>query len=141
VTIRIGTRASALARWQTDHVLGLWRLHDPALAVEIVHFTTVGDDLVEAPLERMDGTGFFSSTLERALLAGEIDVAVHSYKDLPVASTPGLAIACVPTRGAIEDVLCARGGLTLRELPAGARVGTSSLRRIAQLRAIRDDLR
>ena len=141
MTIRIGTRASALARWQTDHVLGLWRLHDPALAVEIVHFTTVGDDLVEAPLERMDGTGFFSSTLERALLAGEIDVAVHSYKDLPVASTPGLAIACVPTRGAIEDVLCARGGLTLRELPAGARVGTSSLRRIAQLRAIRDDLR
>ena len=140
MTVRIGTRASALARWQTDHVIGLWRAHEPELAVEIVPFTTVGDDLVEAPLERMDGTGFFSSTLERALLSGEIDVAVHSYKDLPVAMTPGLSIACVPTRGAFEDVLCARAGLTLRTLPAGARVGTSSLRRMAQLRALRADL-
>jgi hydroxymethylbilane synthase len=138
--VRIGTRASALARWQTDHVLGLWRAHEPGLAVEIVPFTTVGDDLVEAPLERMDGTGFFSSTLERALIAGEIDVAVHSYKDLPVAMTPGLAIACVPARGPIEDVLCASGGLTLRTLRSGARVGTSSLRRVAQLRALRPDL-
>jgi len=139
-TVRIGTRASALARWQTDHVLGLMRGHDPALAAEIVPFTTVGDDLVDAPLETMDGTGFFSSTLERALLAGEIDVAVHSYKDLPVAVTPGVTIACVPVRGPIEDVLCARDGLTLAQLPAGARVGTSSLRRGAQLRALRADL-
>jgi hydroxymethylbilane synthase len=140
VTVRIGTRASALARWQTEYVIGLWRAHEPALEVELVPFTTVGDELADAPLERMDGTGFFSSTLERGLLAGEIDVAVHSLKDLPVATTPGLVIACVPRRGAVEDVLCARGGLALRELPAGARVGTSSLRRTAQLRALRPDL-
>jgi len=139
-TVRFGTRASALARWQTDHVLGLWRACEPSLAAEIVPFTTVGDDLAEAPLEQMDGTGFFSSTLERALLAGEIDVAVHSFKDLPVAETPGVDIACVPVRGPIEDVLCARDRLDLRGLPPGARVGTSSLRRIAQLRALRPDL-
>src|SRR5262252_11029739 len=125
-TVRIGTRASALARWQTDHVLGLWGASEPGLAAEIVPFTTVGDDLVEAPLEQMEGTGFFSSTLERALLAGEIDVAVHSFKDLPVASTPGVEIACVPERGPVEDTLCSRDGEKLQSLPAGARVGTSS---------------
>jgi hydroxymethylbilane synthase len=140
VTVRIGTRASALAQWQTELVLGLWRAYEPALEVEVVPFTTVGDELADAPLERMDGAGFFSSTLERALLAGDIDVAVHSMKDLPVAMTPGLTIACVPRRGAVEDVLCARDGLRLRGLPAGARVGTSSLRRTAQLRALRPDL-
>ena len=140
MTVRIGTRASALAQWQTEHVLGLWRAHEPALVVEIVPFTTVGDDLADAPLERMDGTGFFTSTIDRALLAGEIDVAVHSLKDLPVAMTPGLVIACVPRRGAVEDVLCARDGLQLRDLPAGSCVGTSSLRRTAQLRALRPDL-
>ena len=139
-TVRVGTRASALARWQTEHVLELWRAHEPALAVELVPLSTLGDDMAEAPLERMDGTGFFSSSLERALLSGEIDVAVHSWKDLPVAATPGLTIAGVPVRGPVEDVLCARGGLRLRELPAGARVGTSSLRRMAQLRALRPDL-
>jgi hydroxymethylbilane synthase len=140
VTIRIGTRASALARWQTEHVLGLMRAHDPALRAEVVPFTTVGDDLVDAPLERMDGTGFFSSTLERALLAGDIDVAVHSFKDLPVAVTPGVVVACVPRRGPVEDVLCARFGQTLSDLAPGARVGTSSLRRMAQLRALRPDV-
>jgi hydroxymethylbilane synthase len=88
----------------------------------------------------MDGTGFFTSTLERALLAGEIDVAVHSLKDLQVATTPGVAIAAVPRRGPVEDALCARDHLRLHELPAGARVGTSSLRRTAQLRALRGDL-
>jgi len=140
VTVRVGTRASALARWQTEHVLALWRAAEPALAIEVVPIATVGDELAEAPLERMEGTGFFSSTLERALLEAEIDVAVHSYKDLPVSVTPGLTIACVPRRGPVEDALCARDRLRLRELPAGARVGTSSLRRIAQLRALRPDL-
>src|SRR5262245_43369516 len=138
--LRIGTRSSALARWQTEHVLGLWRAHDPALDAEVVPFSSVGDDLPEAALEFMDGTGFFSSTLERALLAGEIDVAVHSFKDLPVAVTPGVTIACVPLRGPVEDVLCARDGATLGALSAGARLGTSSLRRTAQLRALRPDI-
>src|ERR1043166_6888023 len=93
--VRIGTRASALARWQSETVAA----------------PTPGDDLAEAPLERMEGTGFFTSTLEHALLDGRIDVAVHSYKDLPVLSTPGLAIAAVPARGPVEDTLCAREGL------------------------------
>ena len=140
MTIRVGTRTSALAGWQTEYVLALWRAAEPALSVEIVPFTSVGDELAEAPLERMEGTGFFSSTLERALLEGAIDVAVHSYKDLPVESTPGLVVACVPCRGPVEDALCARDGLRLGELPSGARVGTSSLRRTAQLRSLRPDL-
>ncbi|TMQ73205.1 MAG: hydroxymethylbilane synthase [Candidatus Eisenbacteria bacterium] len=139
-TVRIGTRASALARWQTDHVIALWREREPGLAVTIVDLTTQGDDLPEAPLEVMEGTGFFTSTLERALLEGRIDVAVHSMKDLPTAVTPGLAVAAIPTRGPVEDALCARDGLKLARLPAGARVGTSSVRRTAQLRALRADL-
>src|SRR5262249_2871051 len=106
VTVRIGTRASALALWQTEHVLGLWRAHERWLGAAVVPFSSGGDDFADAPLEVMDGPGFFSSTLERALLAGEIDVAVHSYKDLPVAVTPGVGIACVPARGPVEDVLC-----------------------------------
>lgn len=139
-TVRIGTRASALARWQTEHVIALWSEREPALKVEIVALTTAGDQLPEAPLEDMEGIGFFTSTLEQALLEGRIDMAVHSYKDLPVASTPGLAVAAVPGRGPVEDVLCARTGAGLSALPPRARVGTSSLRRTAQLRAIRPDL-
>jgi hydroxymethylbilane synthase len=137
---RIGTRASALARWQTDKISDLWRRSDPHVTVEIVELTSPGDDAPEAPLERMEGTGFFTSTIERALLAGEIDLAVHSYKDLPVVSTAGLVVAAVPARGAVEDALVARPGLTLATLPCGARVGTSSIRRTAQLRALRSDL-
>jgi hydroxymethylbilane synthase len=140
VTLRIGTRASALARWQAEQVLALWRVYEPGLEAEILPLSTVGDELADAPLERMEGTGFFSSTLERALLEGEIDVAVHSLKDLPVAGTPGVRVAAVPRRGPVEDALCARDGLRLHELPAGARVGTCSLRRTAQLRALRADL-
>jgi hydroxymethylbilane synthase len=138
--VRIGTRASALARWQTDHVVALWREREPTLVVEIVDLSTAGDILADAPLERMEGTGFFTSTLERALLERRIDVAVHSFKDLPVAPTPGVVVAAVPARGAVEDVLCARAGMTLSGLPARARVGTSSVRRTAQLRALRADL-
>jgi hydroxymethylbilane synthase len=140
VTLRVGTRTSALASWQTECVLALWRAAEPSLSLEIVPFTSVGDEHPEAPLERMEGTGFFSSTLERAVLEGVIDIAVHSYKDLPVAETLGLTVACIPSRGPVEDALCARDGLRLRDLPPGARVGTSSLRRIAQLRALRSDL-
>src|SRR5262249_25045754 len=102
--------------------------------------TTDGDDQPDAPLERMEGTGFFSSTLERALLEERIDLAVHSYKDLPVASTAGLTVVAVPARGPVEDVLCARDGMTLAMLPERARVGTSSGRRSAQLRALRAGL-
>jgi hydroxymethylbilane synthase len=140
VVIRIGTRASELARWQAHEVARLVRAHDPTLDVRLVELTTPGDQLADLPLERMEGTGFFTSTLERALLDREIEVAVHSYKDLPVVLTPGLVVAAVPARGPVEDALCAAGGSRLADLPRGARVGTSSLRRIAQVRALRPDL-
>jgi hydroxymethylbilane synthase len=138
--IRIGTRASALALWQARHVAERLSAASPGLVIELVPLTSRGDELADAPLERMEGTGFFTSTLEQALLAGEIDLAVHSMKDLPTAGTSGLVIAAAPERGPVEDALCARAGLTLERLPEGARIGSSSPRRTAQLRARRADL-
>src|SRR5437667_1172242 len=108
--VRIGTRASALARRQTDEVVRLWRERDPALLVEVLELSSVGDEHPDLPLERMEGIGFFTSTLERALLDGRIDVAVHSYKDLPVQETPGLAIVAVPPRAPLEALPCPRAG-------------------------------
>jgi hydroxymethylbilane synthase len=121
-------------------VLRLWRALEPGLEVEIQEIATVGDDHPDEPLERSEGLGVFTSALERALLEGAIDVAVHSYKDLPVAVTRGVTVAAVPRRGPAEDALCAAGGRRLADLPSGARVGTSSLRRRAQLARLRDDL-
>ena len=138
--IRVGTRASALARWQTDEILRLWRLRSPRLEFQVITLSTVGDDQFEAPLEYMEGTGFFTSTIERALLEHHIDVAVHSYKDLPVSTTGRLVVAAVPARGPVEDVLCSLDRSDLAALPPGARIGTSSLRRTAQLRTLRPDL-
>jgi len=129
-TLRVGTRGSALARTQTEHVVA--QLAAPA---EIVHIVTEGDRS-PAALEQIGGTGVFVSALRSALLANEIDVAVHSYKDLPTAAAPGIVIAAVPPREDPRDALVARDGLTLGELPHGSRVGTGSPRRAAQLRAL-----
>lgn len=129
-TLRIGTRASALARIQTNLVADAL-----GVAVDIVPVVTTGDRS-PAPLDQLGGTGVFVSALREALLAGEVDVAVHSYKDLPIGSADGVAIAAVPSRDDPRDVLVARDGLTLGELPSGARVGTGSPRRAAQLRAL-----
>jgi hydroxymethylbilane synthase len=129
-TLRIGTRASALARTQTGTVAD--RLDVP---VEIVHVVTEGDRS-SAALTQIGGTGVFVSALRAALLAGEIDVAVHSFKDLPTAAADGVVVAAVPTREDPRDALVARDGLTLGELPVGARIGTGSPRRAAQLRAL-----
>ena len=129
-TLRIGTRASALARIQTNLVADAL-----GVAVDIVPVVTTGDRS-PAPLAQIGGTGVFVSALREALLAGEVDVAVHSYKDLPIGSADGVAIAAVPSRDDPRDVLVARDGLTLGELPSGARVGTGSPRRAAQLRAL-----
>ena len=139
--LRIGTRASALARRQTESVVWSLRALRPSLAIEVIELTTPGDDQSEAPLERMEGIGWFTSTLERALMEDRIDLAVHSYKDLPVASVPELVVFATPERGPVEDVLCSRHGARLDGLPRGARIGTSSLRRQAQLRGLRPDLR
>jgi hydroxymethylbilane synthase len=129
-TLRIGTRASVLARTQTGLVVDA--LGRP---VEIVPVSTTGDRS-SAAIEQLGGTGVFVSGLRDALLAGDIDVAVHSYKDLPTAPADGIVIAAVPVREDPRDVLVARDGLVLGELPVGARVGTGSPRRAAQLRAL-----
>ncbi len=138
--VRLGTRGSALALWQTRYIAA--RLTDLVrkLRVELVEIVSTGDQFTDVSLADVEGTGFFTATLERALLEGRVDVAVHSYKDLPVESTEGLVVAAVPERGPVEDALCARDGLTLDTLPPGARVGTCSTRRTAQMRARRPDL-
>lgn len=138
--VRIGTRGSALALWQTRHVAAQIALLVPKLRVEIVEIVSTGDRITDVPLTAVEGTGFFTATLERALIDERIDIAVHSYKDLPVETTPGLHVAAIPRRAPVEDVLCARDGLTTATLPRGSRVGTCSARRTAQLRAMRPDL-
>ncbi len=136
---RIGTRGSRLALLQTDLVLELLRTAHLAARFEVRTIRTAGDRS-RASLSEIGGRGVFVVELERSLLAGEIDVAVHSLKDLPSRETPGLAIAAVAARGDPRDALVAREGLTLERLPAGARVGTGSPRRAAQLLAARPDL-
>ena len=132
--LRLGTRRSALATAQARRVADdlTARTGRP---VELVPVTTHGDVSREA-LSQIGGTGVFVSALREALLAGEIDLAVHSLKDLPTADPEGIVLAAVPPREDPRDVLVARDGLTLGELPAGARVGTGSPRRAAQLRAL-----
>jgi hydroxymethylbilane synthase len=129
-TLRVGTRASLLARTQTGLVVDAI-----GAPVEIVPVVTAGDRSA-ASVEQLGGTGVFVSALRDALLRGEIDVAVHSYKDLPTAAAESIVIAAVPLREDPRDALVAVGGRVLGELPPGARVGTGSPRRAAQLRAL-----
>lgn len=132
MTLRLGTRASALARAQAGTVAD-------ALGAELVPIVSEGDTST-ASLSSLGGTGVFATALRAALLAGEVDVVVHSCKDLPTAPAPGLSIAAVPRREDARDAVCARDGLTLDTLPPGARLGTGSPRRRAQLLARRSDL-
>lgn len=132
--LRLGTRRSRLALAQSGGVAATL-IAEHARDVQLVEVTTYGD-VSSAPLEQIGGTGVFVSALREALLRGEVDLAVHSYKDLPTASADGLALAAVPPRGDPRDVLVARDGLTLGELPAGAQVGTGAPRRVAQVRAL-----
>jgi hydroxymethylbilane synthase len=131
--LKVGTRGSALARTQTSTVVAA--IAALGLKVEVVEIVTTGDRSTAA-LTQIGGTGVFVSALRDALLAREIDVAVHSYKDLPTAPEPGLLIAAVPQREDPRDALVARDGLTLGELPPGAVIGTGSPRRAAQIRAL-----
>lgn len=132
--IRLGTRASVLARTQSGQVADMIG-RTLRREVELVAISTQGDR-TSAPLASLGGTGVFVSALRDALITGEIDVAVHSLKDLPTAPAPGVALAAVPTREDPRDALVARDGLTLGELPPGATVGTGSPRRTAQLHAL-----
>ena len=140
--IRVGTRGSTLARTQTQWVVDRLRqaaaADHPGFALETI--TTQGDARDDVPVARIGGDGVFVRELERALLERRIDAAVHSLKDLPTAETPGLVLACVPQRATPFDVLVGRRQPTLESLPAGAVVGTSSVRRVVQVRALRDDL-
>jgi hydroxymethylbilane synthase len=133
ISIRLGTRRSALATTQAGMVAD--SLRELGHAVEMVEITTLGDTST-ASLSSIGGTGVFAAAIRTALLNGEIDVAVHSLKDLPVAPEPGLRIAAIPVREDPRDALVARDGLTLAELPTGSVVGTSSPRRAAQLAAL-----
>src|SRR5262245_5932369 len=127
--IRLGTRGSALARWQTEHVAGLLRTFMPHVQTEITIISTRGDQVLDTPLPLIGGKGIFTAELEAALHKGEIDLAVHSLKDLPTTPTPGLVIGAVPKRADPHDVLVSKNSYTLETLPEGAKVGTSSVRR------------
>lgn len=132
--LRLGTRRSKLATGQSQQVADALSAAT-GRAVELVTVTTEGD-VTTAPLHTLGGQGVFTSALREELLRGSIDLAVHSLKDLPTAPAAGLVVAAVPPRVDPRDALVARDGLTLGELPAGARVGTGSLRRAAQLHAL-----
>ena len=135
----VGTRGSPLALAQTGTVIAMLRAHRPELSCEVRRITTKGDVMRDVPLATIGGRGVFADAIEDALRAGEIDFAVHSAKDLPTVTSAGLTIAATPEREDPRDVLVSRAG-PLRDLPAGARVGTSSQRRACQLLAARPDL-
>jgi hydroxymethylbilane synthase len=135
---RVGTRASMLARTQTGWVVE--RLERLGMTVAVETISTTADVRADVPIAAIGGDGVFVRELERALVEGRIDLAVHSLKDMPTEPTPGLAVACVPRRAMPFDVLVARGAATLETLPPGSVVGTSSVRRVAQVRRLRDDL-
>ena len=140
--IRIGTRKSKLALWQAHHTKSLLETAWPQVTCEIVHFVTEGDKSQASgkPLPQIGGKGLFTLELERSLHSAEIDIAVHSLKDLPVEQPEGLTLGAIPQRGTVEDALVAKHDYRLGTLPFGAIVGTSSLRRQAQLLAARPDL-
>ncbi|MRG59813.1 hydroxymethylbilane synthase [Agromyces sp. CFH 90414] len=137
--IRVGTRGSALAVAQTSWISERIAKAAGGAEIELVQVTTHGDTS-RASLSEIGGEGVFAAALRESLLAGDCDLVVHSLKDLPTSEHDGLRLGAVPKRADARDALCARDGLTLDELPEGARVGTGSPRRIAQLKAARPDL-
>jgi hydroxymethylbilane synthase len=134
--LRVGTRGSDLAVWQTNWVCDRLRAAHPSLEIEQVIIKTHGDVAVTEEFGRDWPVGAFVSALERTLAEERIDFAVHSYKDLPTAQTPGLTIAAIPIREVVHDVLLSRGPVALENLPTGFRVGTGSPRRSAQFRRL-----
>ena len=135
----LGTRPSRLARWQTDNVADALRSAWAGLEIEVRVYTTQGDRDVQRPLPEIGGKGLFTAEIETALRSGEIDLAVHSLKDLPISDGGDLVVGAVPVRAPAHDVLVSRHGVTLDALPRAPRIGTSSPRRAAQIRATRPD--
>ena len=130
--LRVATRGSALARWQAERVVELLEVD-----AELVIVSTRGDERADVPIHAMGGTGVFVTEVDHRVLAGHADIAVHSAKDLPSATEPGLVLAAVPERGDARDALV---GAALADIPTGGRVGTGSVRRRAQLANLRPDL-
>ena len=142
--LRIGSRGSQLALWQANHISALLRGRGHEVEIEIIH--TTGDKITDVPLAQVGtkggfGKGIFTKEIEEGLAAGRVDLAVHSLKDLPTELPPGFEIAAITEREDARDAFCSRLYSEIEDLPQGARVGTSSLRRHAQLKAIRPDLR
>jgi hydroxymethylbilane synthase len=137
--LTIGTRGSKLALWQSEYIKGLVE-EITGLPVELKIIKTTGDKILDVPLAKVGGKGLFTKELEVELLAGTVDLCVHSMKDVPTELPEGLGIAAMPPRVDPRDALVSGAGYTLDTLPQGARVGTSSLRRIAQVRALRPDV-
>lgn len=141
IQLRIGTRGSALALWQAEWVKAQLLAAHEELAVELLVIKTTGDKILDVPLAKVGGKGLFVKEIEEALLDGKADLAVHSVKDMPAELPEGLHLAVMPPREDPRDALISRNGAGLEALPHGARVGTSSLRRAAQLLHLRPDLR
>jgi len=139
-SLRIGTRGSPLALWQAHHVAALLRAVAPERVVEFVQIQTAGDQIRDVPLAQLGGQGAFTKEIQRALQTEAVDVAVHSLKDLPTFAVAGLILAAVPERGSIGDAFVSRRHRSFAELPPGAVVATSSLRRRAQALYRRPDL-
>jgi hydroxymethylbilane synthase len=136
--LTIGSRGSQLALWQANHIAARLREHSHEVEIKIIH--TTGDKITDVALAQVGAKGMFTKEIEEALAAGEIDLAVHSLKDLPTELSEQFEIAAVLAREDPRDALCSKKYSSIEELPQGARVGTSSLRREAQLRAVRSDL-
>jgi hydroxymethylbilane synthase len=142
-SLRIGSRGSQLALWQANHIAALLRARGHEIEIEIIH--TTGDKITDVPLAQVGtkgglGKGIFTKEIEEALAAGRVDLAVHSLKDLPTELPPGFELAAITEREDPRDAFCSRLYSRIEDLPRSARVGTSSLRRQAQLKAIRPDL-
>ena len=138
--LRIATRKSPLALWQAEHVRGRLQAGHPGLQVDLVTMSTQGDRVLDSPLARIGGKGLFVKELEQALLGGRADIAVHSMKDVPAELPEGLGIGAILEREDPRDAFVSSQFISIGDLPQGARVGTSSLRRQCQLRAARPDL-
>lgn len=140
-SIRIATRKSPLAMWQAEHTAALLKRFHPGLEVEIIGMTTKGDQLLDSPLSKVGGKGLFVKELEQGMLEGTADIAVHSMKDVPVEFPEGLHLAVIMERENPYDAFVSNIYASLAELPEGACVGTSSLRRQCQIADRRPDLR
>lgn len=138
--IRLGTRSSPLALWQAEFVRDQLKTSHPKVCVELVKISTLGDRDRNSPLAAVGGMGLFTKEIQKALLEQTIDIAVHSLKDLPTSQPDGLTLGAIPERESITDSLISPKYQTLANLPQGARLGTSSLRRKAQVLNIRPDL-